>query len=170
MTTLGRGPGAGENYQSFQGLDLRLLNTDDMYDPPSASIISHVRQTQALGLALLLACSPAPLSVVMCNLSTFHIHLTFVLTRHRLKDRFVCAGRLWYLADTHNVTIEQRWGPCSTSPISHLLAALHHNLETPSIRQERYTNRNCWPICFMYVWKGLNYEIYTKWKKAWWIW
>lgn len=88
-------------------MDLRLLNTDDMYDPASAAIISHVRQIQALGPTALLSCSPAPLSVVMCNLSTFRIHLTFLLTRHRLKDRFVCPGHLLYLADTHNVTVEQ---------------------------------------------------------------
>lgn len=123
-----------------------------MYDPQSAGIISHVRQIQALGPTVLCSCSPAPLSVVMCNLSAFRIHRTFLLTRHRPKDRFVCAGHLWYLADALNVTIEQHWGPCSTSPVSHLLAALHHNLETPSTRQGRNTNRNCWPICFIYIW------------------
>lgn len=114
------------------------------------SIISHVRQIQAQGASLLLSCSLASWLVVMCNLSSFRIHLTFLLSRHRPKDRFVCAGHLWNLADTYNAAIEQFWGPCSTSPGSHLLAALHHNLETPLARQGGYANRNCWDTCFRY--------------------
>ena len=100
-------------------------------------------------------CSPARLLLcerwcVICP--TFHIHLTFSLTRRLPKDRFVCSSEdLRCLADTHNVTITRHWNPCSTSPISHLPAALHHHLETPGTRQERHANRNCWLSSF-YFW------------------
>lgn len=60
MTTQGRGTGANENQQSFQPLALRLFNTEDMYDPASVSVISQVRQIQAVGLSALFSCCPAP--------------------------------------------------------------------------------------------------------------
>lgn len=150
MTTQGRGPGAEETNSPFRDWIWgfwTLMTCMIQHRPVSLVMWGKI---QALGPTVLLSGSAAPLSAVMCNLSTFRIHLTFHLTRHRLKDRFVCTGHSRYLADTHNVSIEQCWGPCSTSPVSHLLEALHHNLETPSTRQGRYTDRNRWPGCFLY--------------------
>lgn len=64
----------------------------------------------APGPAMLFSSSPAPLSVAMCNLSTFRVHLTFLLTSHRVKDRFVCAGHLlfscWHTQCNHRTSAE----------------------------------------------------------------
>lgn len=123
-----------------------------MYDPPSpVSLV--IWGKSRLGDPH--RSSPTPLLTVMCNLSTFHIHLTFLLIGYHVEERFVCAGHLQRLADTNEANEH-------VAPVSYLLGALHHHLESKTHGRTQIKLLN---HLFHSNVENKNDEIWTKFKE-----